>query len=483
MPWIEQNAGGTASPSLVLSDTSATTTTVTLTVPDGLTLVSWTLQYKAHSSSTWLDYATGITELEQDVTGLTAETQYDFRPVVTGVVTGGVVSVTTDPPPPPPAVPLVYWSQIGEAQDFGSPVNGGSIKGWNNAGDLTSQTNPRNDEPENIIAVQIIVESRDSRTPGSRKGFAVRSNNVWDVSRVAVQLPSGGSMGDAKIALTEELALTHPWVTGARAVLQDLNGAGYISPAKSLGNGYFPSTGLMTDSISTMGDVLGVVQTGGLYGPWGSRVYCKRATSPLYVIALFGDSTVANVRPIAAVNNNAKEGWSHMAMRYLRTAGKRIRPYSYGQGTATWSQTLARVRANLPHLAGRVSRIGVQVWTWNSPWTTIPQAETAWSEYLLLQMDCESAGIQCFPFILNPYTTRTGAGQPEAFDQLKSQTLEHPFGVAFDTIMGGADWPNIPTAWSEDNVHLNGPGAVATAADVAGKFIELAVKDGHPEIA
>ena len=486
MPWIEQNSGG-ASPTIQISvagDPTASAIVITRTLPAVGTLDSWDLEYKEATASTWLSYATGITAETQTVADLDAATDYDFQAKgnVSMVTEYATTSARTADEPPPSPIQLTLWSQIEGGQQFGSQITGGSISGWNNSGDLTTQVNPRNDEAESIVAAQATFEMATAATHGPWRGWAIQAQNVWNIDNTEIAGQSGGSIASPKIALTQEMALTQPWLAGQRAYYQQCNGPGPICPGTALSSNSFPSTTIIDSQCSDMGNLLGTLGVGSLYSVWTSRIYAKRAANPHYVFGMFGDSTSVPVRPIAAADPLAREGWHLQANIALRTAGKKVRVYSYGQGGANWAGIMARARANLPYLTGKVSRVLILVWSWNSGWSNSGQVDTAWAEYLVLQAEFEAAGIACSPLIMNPYTTRSGAGQPEAFAQMRALVAAHPRGVVLDDIMGDTSWPNLPASESEDNVHQNGVGGVRTGPLAATRLLAVAVAD-HPELA
>lgn len=487
MPWIEQNSGG-ASPTIqisVVGDPTTSAIVITRTEPAVGTLDSWDLEYKLATDTEWTSYATGITAETQTVADLDAATSYDFRALghVSMETEYATTSATTADEPPPSPIPLTLWSQIEGGQQFGNQITGGGITGWNNSGDLTTQADPRNDEAENIVAAQGIFEMATASMHGPWRGFAIRAQNVWSIDSTEIPGQSGGSIASPKIVLTPELPLAQPWLPGQRALYQQCNGAGPLCPGTALSNNGFPQSGLITSVRSDMGNILGTPGTvANLYSPWASRIYVKRAANEHYVFAIFGDSTTVPVRPTAAPNSLAREGWHFRANIALRTAGKKVRAYSYGQGAANWPSILSRARANLPHLAGKVSRALVLFWTWNSAWSNSGQVDTAWAEYLALEAEFEAAGIACSPMILNPYTTRTGVGQPEAFASSRAYVVAHARGIVLDDIMGDSSWPNLPTLESQDNVHQNDVGAVRTGPLAATRLLAVAVAD-HPELA
>lgn len=217
-------------------------------------------------------------------------------------------------------------------------------------------------------------------------------------------------------------------------------------------------------------------------GPFAPKMFIRLVDAQVYAMGLFGDSTVGMVQPVDSPTTDSKEGVWFWANEALRTLNVNVRAYSYGQGTANWAQIQSRVQAHLAAMQGKISRVCIQVWTWNSPWTTTEQVDAAWAEYLALEAIVKAAGYACSPFLLHPYTTRTGAGQPEAFAAMKANVVAHPEGFAFDEITGSTSWPDLPASESEDNVHQNQTGAKRCASAVATALRAIAAID-YPEFA
>ena len=390
-----------------------------------------------------------------------------------------VVGVATEELPP---IPLTSWAQIEGGMQFGGAFVGGSQWWWDVPVDGTFYANFVNQETENVIAAQAIIEGAGD--VGAMTGWGIQSGGTWDTDSADYQPPAGGSVASPKVVESAELALTFPITPGSTAQYQELRAPATIVPATSLSGNGFPTTSVVSSENFLEGAYLGSNPGGGFpgLGPMASRIYLRKAGDPLYVFGVIGDSTTVPVQPLDSVTPLSREGYHFRANQALRSAGKRVRVYSYGQGAAGWSDILARGRALLPHLSGKISRLATLVWTWNTAWLTIEQAQLAWAEYLVWEAEVEASGIGSSPMILNPYTNRNATGQPEAFAYLKAQVQAHPRGIVLDEIMGGSDWPNLPASESEDNVHQNGVGAVRTGPLAATEFLRVASID-YPELA
>lgn len=376
---------------------------------------------------------------------------------------------------------LSLWHQIDGGQDFGASITGGGVWFWPNPVVGTFQSVVLNIENTAFDAAQAIVEST-SATPASLTGWALNYAG-WNTD-TATYTPGTGSYESPAAVLSDVLTLATPFAAGGSAYLQARHSTGIVTAGKTFAQGSWPESGQVTGDAFQEGDHLGGSVSGVNIGPLWTRLFLRRAVSadPYYNFMVFGDSTTAQVRPIAATNNTAKEGIWHFANANLRTNGKRVRIYSGGQGGATWAQIVSRTRAALPWLTGKVSEIVVQVWTWNSGWLNAGQGETAWEEYLALEADVLAAGFGCAPLILNPYTTHNASGQVDAFNVLKGYAEAHPRGIVLDEIMGSTSWPNLVPAESEDNIHSNRDGGFRAGPLAAPIFLARAA-EYYPELA
>lgn len=376
---------------------------------------------------------------------------------------------------------LSLWHQIDGGQDFGASINGGSDWFWPNPVPATFEAVLLNIENASFDAGQALVEGVSSGG-SSLTGWALNVQSAWNIDTTTSD-PGNGTFDSPSYALSPVLPLSANLSPGAYFTLQQRRSPGTVAGGKCFASGIWPESGQVAGQTFQEGDRLGLSVSGIGIGPLTSRVFLRRTGSdPFYNFIVFGDSTTAQVRPIAATNNTAKEGIWHFANADLRTNGKRVRIYSGGQGGASWTQIKARVRAALPWLAGKVSHVVIQVWTWNSAWGSAIDAEAAWAEYLELEAEVIAAGFACSPLILNPYTTRNSAGEIAGFAALKAETVAHPRGIVLDTIMGSTSWPNLVPAESEDNIHSNRDGGFRAGPLAADIFLARAA-EYYPELA
>lgn len=443
-------------------------------------LQNWDLYVREQGAAEWDEVATGITASSQSISNLDAETAYQYRVVPHVLVDGETLGQFTTGALP--AIPLVPWTQIEGGMQFGSAFTGGEQWWWDDAVDGTFYADFTNQEADSIIAAKAIIEGAGTVAPMT--GWGIQSAGSWDVDGADYQPPAGGSVASPNIVESAELALTTPIPGGGSAQYQELRAPGAIVPATSLSGNCFPGTGIVSAENFLEGAYLGSNPGGGFpgLGPAASRIYLKKSGDPLYIFGVIGDSTTVPVQPLDSATPLSREGYHFRANQALRSAGKRVRIYSYGQGAAGWSDILARGRALLPHVVGKISRLVVQVWTWNTGWSTEEQADAAWLEYLDFEAEVLEAGIGCSPMILHPYTTRNDPGQVLAFGVLKGHAMTHPYGIVLDEIMGDSDWPNLPSAESQDNVHQNGVGASRVGPLIAPVFLSVAAAT-YPELA
>lgn len=487
MGWIKQ--GGNSGVAAILSAGIPGSTSVTLTLlVEGGTLISWSLQQRYRESNQvewgdWSNVTSGITNSQYNVTNLSQyPAQYEFKPVdVVGqsVVTGNVVSVNTTELPP---VTLTSWAQIDGGDDLGSNIAGGEVWFWNNNGPATFEAIIRNRESAPVDAIQLPVETT-SDNPGQMIGFAILQD-TWDVNNT-ITTPSSGTFDSPGITLTTILELSSQIAAnGGEAIFQQELGVGIHTPGKNFGDLYHPETGNTSTAAMEVGSHLGstLEPSGIAVGPFAPKMYIRLVGKQLYTIGMFGDSTVGMVQPLESSTPNSKEGVWFWANENMRSAEKSVRAYSYGQGTASWDTIKARVRAHLETMTGKISRVCIQVWTWNSAHNTTEQAEAAWLEYLDLEDEVKAAGFACSPLILHPYTTKNEEGQIAAFEVLKAHVQAHSEGLWLDEITGSSSWPNLPSAESEDNVHQNQLGSKRCAIQVAQKLLSIAAID-YPELA
>lgn len=364
-----------------------------------------------------------------------------------------------------PAVPaLLRLSVITGGQDFQSSINNdGSLWFWPGGGPGTMQTVLTNIEPDNVEGVSLLVESREA-TSGAVLGWSVQSGGTWAIDNTTYDPADGGSLASPTVLYTGELTLPTPVAQAGTFRMHVVQGDGLLSAGKTFTDGSWPSSVQAASANFNPGSYLNSVPSAFVgIGPFQGAAILRLASSavPRAIVWVFGDSTGAEVRPLAATDNQGKEGVWFRANEYARTNSIPIRIYSRAQGGATWSDIQARVRANIASLAGKCNAIGVMVATWNTPIEGVAAANAAWAEYLVLEAEVLAAGFPCFPYILHPYTTRNTANQISGWNQLRDLVVAHG-GLDFSVISGAASYPDLPGAESEDNIHQNGTGSVRT---------------------
>lgn len=476
---------GSVTMSVTLTNPTDSSTTLLATIgdPSSGTLQTWDLYYREVGAESWIEYATGLTEATQNIGDLDASKSYEAYAV--GHVLVDVTTSTSSADTAEQVGPAMsLWAFVEGGQDFGSSIEGGGVWFWNAADPGTFEGNVKNLEPESMDAVQTWAESV-SATSGSILGWGFRVGATWDTEVATYTPDAGGTVPAPKIVPTSVLDLTTPLAQDVSGRFQVVHSPGTLAAAKTFANTAWPESTQAGSANFSVGNYLGSdAPTFIDIGPLQSRIALRRASgsSTYYNFAIFGDSTTASVRPVGSTNDSAKEGFSYEANKVLRTGGKRVRIYSWGQGAATWAEIQQRVVANLPYLVGKVSHLSILVWSWNSAYNSSAEADTAWAEYLALEAAVEAAGFACSPMILHPYTTRNSSGQVEGFTAMKAHVTAHPRGILMDELMGDTSWPDLPALESEDNVHQNATGSIRTGSGVASTFLAQAVAY-YPELA
>lgn len=377
---------------------------------------------------------------------------------------------------------LSSWHQIDGGEDFGASITGGGSWFWANAVPATFEAVLLNIENTSFDAAQALVEGVSSGG-SALTGWGLNVASNWNLDTSTTD-PGDGTFDSPSHSLSSVMPLSSPLAPGAYFTLHQRRSTGILAAGKTFSSGIWPESGQVAGQAFQEGDQLGSSVSGIGIGPLTTRLLLRRplGSDKFYVIMPWGDSTVAPIRPIAAVNNTAKEGHWYFANQYLRNAGKRVRFYSGGQGGASWAQILSRVRASIPWMIGKVSEVWVLAWTWNSPWGNVEDAMAAWAEYLVLQAELAAVGILCSPFVLNPYTNRNSAGQIAAFTAIKNEVLAHPRGLAFDEVVGDTAWPSMPEDESEDEIHTNRTGSARVGPIIGAAGLARATET-HPELA
>lgn len=372
-------------------------------------------------------------------------------------------------------------SVITNSQEFQPALNNdGNLWFWPGGGLGTFHADVRNQDSENIQSVQVQYESAaDSPSPITAIGVGVGA--IYNVDESLTVLPNGGTVSSPKIGLSAKLDLPAPVTPGNYfhfAVTQD---NGNVTLANSFGSSQWVESENAINTYFRTGDSHNSNPGGGTGGisPGPSRIFCylPRSAQPRVIWDVFGDSTVAQVRPVASNNNASKEGvWYHMNSKAI-TDNKNVRIYSRGNGAFTWAQIQDRVRANLPYMIGKSCGILVQVWTWNTPHSSEANAITAWGEWLTLKSQIEDYGLIAKPLVLLPSTTRNSVGEIAAWQYLHDQTIATG-GLYLGDIVS-TNGIDIDAIYSEDNVHLNGPGGVLQGTNGASRLYTLTTNVGY----
>lgn len=374
--------------------------------------------------------------------------------------TGGQVQLSGAPGSAFPA--LVRWAQISGGQGFQSsitnePGNTPWFSSDPNAG--TMQGVIQNLDADAIEAAVLQVENREA-TSAPCLGWSVQVGATWAVDGVDRTPPAGGSLASPTMLQTPELAFPAPVAQGGTFRLHVAMGSGVWTAARTFGD-VWPESQQVSAPNFNSGEILNSVPGNFVgIGPFPSTLYVKRpaGADPWDVWVWFGDSTIEPLRPIGSTNDTAKEGFLHFANAHCRAQGWKMRHYSRGQGGATRPETRARIRANLPYLVGKATRVVDNCWSWNGAPTSEAEADANHALDLELKAEVEAAGLLYLQVINHPYTTRNSAGQIAGFNRTKANVLAAG-GIALDTIHGDSAHPNLPGTESEDNIHQNRTGA------------------------
>lgn len=375
--------------------------------------------------------------------------------------------------------PNKLYYVITGGQDYQSTINNdGSLWFWPGGGPGTFQCVITNIEDGTIEKVTLQFSSRADNT-ADILGWSINDGSVWNIDNTTYSIVDGGTLTSPKFTLSNEMTITNPIAEDGTFRFHLVEGDGILTPAKTFSESFIP------------GEVAGANFNAGTYlnsipstfigiGPFPDRMFLKLTnTYPRVNIDLFGDSTIAEVQPLAAPENTRKDGIWHKFNDNAITNSLPIRIYSRGQGGATWTDTVARVQANLPYMSNYTDIIGVQIWSWNESPTSIGEAAAQWSAWLSLKSEIEAAGFKAFPLILHPYTTRTSSGQIDAFNFLKDLVSTNN-GIDLSNITGSTSYPNLVGSESEDNIHMNisgavrcGPAIVSTITNWVGQYYNI----------
>lgn len=374
--------------------------------------------------------------------------------------------------------PSKLLAVITGAQDFQSTINNdGSLWFWPGGGPGTFQCELAFIDNGRVDNVQVQFTSRASGA-ADVTGWSIWDGSSWNIDNTTYDI-ADGTLGSPSVQLSNVISLTNPVNSTGHFNFHVVQNNGVLTPSKTFGTVYLPNEVFYANF--NPGTYLNSFPANNVgISPFMDRMFLKLSnTYARVIIDMFGDSTIAEVMPIAAADNTRKDGIWHKFNDYTITNTLPIRIYSRGQGAATWSEIQARVRANLSAMATTTDIVGVQVWTWNSAWGNVGEATTAWAEWLVLKAEIEAAGKIAVPVILHPYTTRNSTGEVEAFNYLKTMVAANN-GIDLSNITGSTSYPNLVGSESEDNIHMNqngatrcGPAIVSTISNFVGQYYNI----------
>lgn len=374
--------------------------------------------------------------------------------------------------------PSKLLAVITGGQDFGGTINNdGSLWFWSGGGPGTFQCGISFIDNGTVDDIQLQFTSI-ANGASDVTGWSIWDGSSWNIDNTTYDI-ANGSYASPSVQLSNVLQLTNSVNSGGNFNFHVVQNNGILSPAKTFSQTSLPNE--ISYANFNPGTYLNSFPSNNIdIGPFMDRMFLKLSnTYPRVIMDIFGDSTIAEVMPIAAPNNTRKDGIWHKFNDYTITNDLPIRIYSRGQGAATWAEIQARVRANLSYMSTTTDIVGVQVWTWNSGWVNVEQANTAWAEWLVLKEEIELAGFKAVPVILHPYTTRNSAGQVDAFNTLKTLVAENN-GIDLSNITGSTSYPDLVPSESEDNIHMNqtgatrcGPAIVSTISDWVGQYFNI----------
>lgn len=344
---------------------------------------------------------------------------------------------------------------VGELSSFW-PLSGGNPQ----PGTLTADV--LNVESSSIVEVTgVLLATSYPAAPFIQFGV-LDGNGIWRENR-SIGSTGAGATWDSPIVKSPVISLSiNPIAANGTIKVQHVIGGGEFAQCSNFSTSANPST--VSNVGFTIGDVGGTTPTytAPNIGPFFPTILCKHDTnySPKLMVAVFGDSTVAQIRPWGSTDQSSIEGYLYQANNLARTNNKNIRYASFGQGTATWDQYIARLYAFLPNiLTNYFGLVLVQVATWNQQFGSASDANTRWnSEWLTIKAAIEAAGLKALPLMTTPATGTTSTGNQAGYAQMRSLV----------SAAGGIDLINsissngvdITASISEDGVHVNGSGAL-----------------------
>lgn len=450
-----------ASPSASLSvvPTSASAAMATLSVPSGSTLVSWTLQYREAGSETWLDYATGITATTKVVSGLDAETSYEFRgdDVVLSSTTG-TTRVTTGPAPATTTAYRVITGNLSPAENTLNSRPWGVV--LENTGDspitsirLTGRSTV-SDHAE-ILGAWVIGGTIDA---------ANFQGTTWErvkFSGANTFTPGDGSREVPAFWASDRLVLANPILAGSRYVIRVQTGTGDVSSSLDFVGSCRPHYGdLVSAGLGEEGDYgsdLAHVQTDpsawytNVNGFVASVELGYEDTEPRPVAAAFGDSVIGAYIPGSTV----RDGWPY-ACEQVMAAGRVVSHGFPGANTQTYCSFLS---AWLPTAAADLyDTVILTPWSWNNLDTDASDIISAVSAALAAIV---AAGKRTVLWIPVPSCLQSGGyGNPTTWAAVRAwaQTSGYPLIETWQAVATGGVGPTLASEYTGDGVHLNDAG-------------------------
>lgn len=359
----------------------------------------------------------------------------------------------------------IYHFGVG---DLGSDINNDGSFGFNpTGGPATFRSSFINITNKTLSAVSFEFAGTET---GMAPALGVAINDgTWVSDTTDISIPDGTTQAPV-FAYSNKLVLSNQMEPNDNYTLSLVLGSGWWAGTRTFGTGGWPESNLFGSYAFDEGDLLtDTVMPGIGIGPLMTKVIGHYSGDPLVWWSMFGDSTVAMVRPVASSNSNAREGVWFFANNIAQTSGHNVRITTYGQGGATWDNIKTRIRSSLGQIKTYTNVVGVQLWSWNESPQSIAEANTQWDEWLVIKAEIEAEGLDAVPFILLPPTTRNSVGQLQAYDRLH-ELVTAAGGLTFDDLVSSGR--DIIGAYSEDNVHLNRDGGFAQAPGVESRIYD-----------
>lgn len=442
--------------SLAVVPTSASAAMATLSVPSGSTLVSWTLQYREAGSETWLDYATGITATTKVVSGLDAETSYEFRgdDVVLSSTTG-TTRVTTGPAP---ATTTAYRVITGNLNPTENTLNS---RPW---GIIVENTGT-----ENVDSIRITGRSTVSGHAtilgawiiGGTLSEANFQGTTWQritFGGANTLTPGDGSREVPAFWASDRMVLSAPMAPGERRVIRVQTGDGNVTSSLDFVGTCRPHYGdLALAGLGDEGDY-GSDLTHVQLDPasWLTGVNAFLASVELGyedpverpMAAAWGDSVVgACIQGVAA-----RDGWPYACEQAMA----RGRVVSHGLPGMTVQTYCGALQAWLSSAeAALYDTVLLTPWSWNNLDT---DADSMIAAVASTCAAIVAAGKRAVLWISVPSSLASeGYGNPTTWAAMRAwaQGSGYPLIETWQDVATGGTGPTIAAANTGDGVHLN----------------------------